>query len=315
MAIVDASILRSLRINEQVSQNETTRVSATQEYLIVCDAKNPSFNEILEDTTPWPNLGGFPLPQLDDETVINGVTVFCTSRDLAYYKDNERSVIMRVTFDAREQEEPEPPDGTDPEAWLRITVDSSQITKPAIGWATRGLVPPENGFDEGNGAQNSAGDPVDGLEEECSLVRLKYTNARVENPNFAELQRYTNRCNDGAFLGGEDYTVRMTGWSAEYDQKTNSWSVSVEFSYNPEGWWIRYFDAGYNEIVNGERRVILDKAGNPVSKPVPLDGAGQAAAIGVGGGSYGASPITPTTLELYPYKIANMQALFQNCRI
>ena len=315
MAIVDASILRSLRITEQVGEKQSTQVSATEEYLIVSDAKNPSFNEILSNTASWANLGNNPLPQLNTQVVVNGVTLQCTSRDLSYYKDNERAVIMRAKFDALEQEAPEPPDGTDPEEWVRITVDSSQITKPAVGWADRALVPAENAADEGNGAQNSAGDPVDGLEEECSLVRLKYTNTRVANPNFAELQRYTNRCNDGAFLGGADYTVRMTGWSAEYDQKTNSWSVSVEFSYNPEGWWIRYFDAGYNEIVNGERRVILDKAGNPVSKPVPLDGAGQAAAIGGGGGSYGASPITPTTLELYPYKIANMQALFQNCRI
>jgi hypothetical protein len=175
-------------------------------------------------------------------------------------------------------------------------------------------MPAENGTGEGSSAQNSAGDPVDGLEEDCAMVKLTYTNTQVRNPVFHELQRYTNRCNTSVFLGGADYTVRMVGWNAEYDQKNNVWSVSVEFLYNPDGWQIQYFDVGYNELLDGERRVILDTAGNPVSKPVPLNGQGQTRAINPSP-TEGQKPIEPLMLELYPYKVADLSALFANCGI
>lgn len=316
MAIVDVRILRTLEITETKSDKLTVQLSATQDLLFIADAKDPAFNDILDDDNTWPNLGPAKVPQLDDETVVKGVTLYVTSRKLSYYKDNERAVVMTIRYDAKAEEEtpPDPPQGTDHETWQRITVSSQQMTKPAIGWPSRGAIPPENGNGEGDGAQNSAGDPVDGLEEDCALVKLTYTNTQVLNPAFAELQRYTNRCNAGEFLGADDYTVRMTGWNAEYDQKNNVWAVSVEFLYNPDGWQIKYFDAGYNEIVDGERRAILDKAGNPVSKPVPLDGTGSAASIN-GSPTGDQKPTEPFTLELFPYKIAAMGNIFNNCGI
>lgn len=316
MALIDARILRSLKISESKSDKKTVQISATQELLILSDTKDPAFNAILADETSWPNLGNQPLPQIDDETVVNGVTLYVTSRSLSYFKDNERAVVMEVRYDAKAQQEgdPEQPQGTDPETWQKITVASQQITKPAVGWPTIGAIPAENDAGEGHGAQNSAGDPVDGLEEESSMVKLTYTNTQVLSPNFNELNRYTNRCNSNAFLGADSYHVRMIGWNAEYDQKNNVWSVSVEFLYAPDGWQIRYFDVGYNEIVDGQRRAILDKAGNPVSKPVPLNGQGQAQAINPSP-TGDEKPTAPQELELYPYKVADMSSLFTNCGI
>lgn len=315
MAITDVRILRSLKISESKSDKQTVQLTATEDLLFIADTKDPPFNAILEDKNTWPNLGNAKVPQIDDETVVKGVTLYVTNRDLSYYKDNERAVVMTIRYDAKAPaEEEQPPEGTNPETWKKITVTSQQMTKPAIGWSTRGVMPAENDPGEGNGAQNSAGDPVDGLEEDCGMVKMTYTNTQVLNPVFAELQRYTNRCNDGTFLGGGDYTVRMVGWNAEYDQKNNVWSVAVEFLYNPDGWQIQYFDAGYNEIVDGERRAILDKAGNPVSKPVPLNGQGQAQPINPSP-SGDDKPTEPVTLEIYPYKIADMSALFANCGI
>lgn len=313
MAITDVRVLRSLKISESKSDKKTIQLSATQDLLFIADSKDPAFNDILADEQTWPNLGNVKVPQINDSAVVKGVTLYVTGRELSYYKDNERAVVMTIKYDAKaeEDEEPEQPEETDPETWQRITVTSQQITKPAIGWYDRQLVPLENVDGEGEGAQNSAGDPVDGLEEEASLVKLTYTNTQVAAPNFQELLRYTNRCNDGRFLGGEDYTVRMVGWNAEYDQKNNIWSVSVEFLYNPDGWWIVYYDAGFNEIKNGKRMAILDAAGNPVSKPVPLDNQGQAVAITPSGERV----VEPKTRKLYPYKIATMQALFVNCGI
>lgn len=315
MAITDVRILRSLKISETKSDKQTVQLSATQDLLFIADTKDPAFNEVLKDTNTWANLGNAKVPQLDDETIVKGVSLFVTSRELSYYKDNERAVVMSVRYDAKAPEDgqDEKPQGTDPETWQKITVTSQQMTKPAIGWPTIGAIP-RAGNDEGHGAQNSAGDPVDGLEEDCAMVKLTYTNTQVLNPVFSELQRHTNRCNDTSFLGVDTYKVRMMGWSAEYDQKNNVWSVSVEFLYNPDGWQIQYFDAGYNEIVDGERRAILDKAGNPVSKPVPLNGQGQAQTINPSP-SGDQKPTDPQTLELYPYKLEDFNALFANCGI
>jgi hypothetical protein len=316
MAITDVRILRSLKVSESKSDKGTVQLSATQDLLFISDTKDPAFNEVLKDTNTWANLGDTKVPQIDDETTVKGVTLYVTSRELSYYKDNERAVVMSVRYDAKapEDTEPEKPQGTDPETWQKITVTAQQMTKPAVGWGTRGVMPAENGTGEGSSAQNSAGDPVDGLEEDCAMVKLTYTNTQVRNPVFHELQRYTNRCNTSVFLGGADYTVRMVGWNAEYDQKNNVWSVSVEFLYNPDGWQIQYFDVGYNELLDGERRVILDTAGNPVSKPVPLNGQGQTRAINPSP-TEGQKPIEPLMLELYPYKVADLSALFANCGI
>jgi hypothetical protein len=314
--IEDARVLYSLRVTESKGDKSTIQLSASEDYLIVCKDKNPSFWDVLADTSSWVNLGSKPLPQIDDKLFVSGKELYVTSRDVSYYKDNERSLVMSVKYDAKDEaaEEPPKPEGTDPETWQRITVTSQQITKPAIGWPSFGALPLENAGGEGSGAQNSAGDPVDGLEEESSMVKLTYTNTQVLSPNFPELNRYTNRCNTNAFLGADPYHVRMIGWNAEYDQKNNVWSVSVEFLYSPDGWQIRYFDAGYNEIIDGQRRAILDRAGNPVSKPVPLNGQGQAQTINPSP-TGDEKPTAPQELELYPYKQADMSGLFANCRI
>jgi len=314
--IEDARVLYSLRVTESKGDKSTIQLSASEDYLIVCKDKNPSFWDVLADTTSWVNLGSKPLPQIDDKLFVSGKELYVTSRDLSYYKDNERSLVMSVRYDAKDEEAAEQPkpEGTDPETWQRITITSQQITKPAIGWPTIGAIPDENAAGEGSGAQNSAGDPVDGLEEESSMVKLTYTNTQVLSPNFTQLNRYTNRCNTNAFLGADSYHVRMIGWNAEYDQKNNVWSVSVEFLYAPDGWQIRYFDAGYNEIISGQRRAILDKAGNPVSKPVPLNGQGQAQTINPSP-TGDEKPTAPQELELYPYKLAEMSSLFANCGI
>lgn len=317
MAITDARVLRSLQLSEKKGDKGSLQYSASEDLLVITSDKHPSFGDILDDQQTWTNLGNRRLPQVDDQVMLNGRRFYVTGRDLAYYKDNERAVQMTVRYDAKAaegDEPPDPPQGTDPETWQRITVTSQQMTKPAIGWPTFGLVPGENEDGEGTGAQNSAGDPVDGLEEDVALVKLTYTNTQAVSPVFSELLRYTNRCNLHEFLGGPTYTVRMMGYSAEYDQKNNTWSVSVDFLYNPDGWQIKFYDAGFNENVGGERRAILDQVGNPVSKPVPLNGAGQAVALDPSP-SAGQVPADLVERELYPYKIADMAALFANCGI
>ena len=318
MALIDARALQSLTVAERKSDKQTKQLSAKEDFLILSDVRHPSFGDILADETTWANLGNRKLPRIDDQVALNGVTFYVSGRDLSYFKDNERAVVMSVRYEAKDEaddEEPDPPQGTDPETWLRMTIRSEQMTQPASGWVTFNRAVqagPDQDF-----ARNSAGDPVDGLEEDVAMTRLTYTNSQVIAPNFQKLQEYCNTCNSVDFGGGGEYTIRCMGWSGEYDQKNNRWSISVEFLYKPNGWQIEFYDVGFNELVNDKRRAILDLAGNPVSKPVPLDGNGQAVPIDPGGGDEEENfqPLPLTTRYLYPYKAVDLNQLFRDCRI
>lgn len=312
MALIDARVLRSMKIAESKSDKGSVQMSASQEFLILSDVKDPDFTEILRDTTSWANLSNTRLPRLNDFVFVRGYAFYVTSRELSHYKDNERAVVMTVKYDAKQppggddsNEEDPKPNGTEPDSWKKISISSQSITKPALGWRDFTDVRNYDEEDDGTGAINSAFDPVDGLEEECALVRLSYTNTQVVRPNFEQLLKHVNACNSTPFLGAEIYQIRVTGFSGEYDQKNNLWSITLEMLFNPEGWKIQYYDAGFNELVDGQRRAILDKAGNPVSSPVPLDGSGGAAAIGT----------EPLTRTLYPYPKANLNQIFNVCGI
>lgn len=305
MALTDVRIRRSAKITQTRDSKGAAQLTGSQDFLVISDAANPSFAAILADATEWEKLGQKPLPQVGDLALIGDVEMVCTSRELSYEGDSDRVVVLGVKYATKEPPDDKKPEDTDPETWQRITVASQQITKPAKGWPDLATTPAIGGVDSGKTATNSAKEPVDGLEEESSLVKMTYANTQVPSPNFEQLLLHTNSCNSAAFLGGAEYTVRVAGFSAEYDQKNGTWSVSVEFIYNPDGWKITYYDIGYNENINGERRAITDKAGNPVSKPVPLDLAGGALTIGQ----------EPYELELYPYPKADLGGIFAACGI
>jgi hypothetical protein len=83
--------------------------------------------------------------------------------------------------------------------------------------------------------------------------------------------------------------------------------------YDPKKWVVTYYDAGFNEIVDGKRRAILDVQGNPVSKPVPLNGNGVAVdpgVIGVGSEASGLHELTA-----YPYLQKDFKDIFKECGI
>lgn len=324
MAITDVRWLRTLRITEQKGDKQTKQYTANEDYLILHDQKNPSFAVILADESSWPNINGNQLPQIDDEVQVNGIRFYCSARDLAYYQDNERAVVMTVRYDAKGEEgdqQPDPPNSGDPDAWKRVTIATTQVSEPCRGYRSLGdaAAAINNADIKERPAINSAGDPVDGIEEESSLLRLTYTNTQAVNPNFERLRFYTNTCNQDVWnilgMACEPYSVRCTGFSADYDQRNNVWSVTVEFLYNPKTWEIRFYDVGFNEIVDGKRRAILDVAGNPVSKPVALDGAGQAVPISTSYNTETGVPAEPGIRYIFPYKAVDLSQLFPESRI
>lgn len=315
MAITDVRFRRSLQLSEAKDNSGAIKTTASLELLIVSDTKDPTFASILADTNTWVNLGNIKIPQLGDEVQVNQKLLVVTQRDLAFDGESDRVVVMTIKYSSRElDDEQDDPNNTDAESWKRITIQTQSLTEPAKGFTSDVAAKNPNAVQDF--ARNSAGDPVDGLEEETAMIRLTYTNTKVADPNFEKLNEYTNTCNDNNFLGGTFYTVRCIGWSGEYDQKNNCWQISLEFLYKPDDWSITFYDIGFNEIVDGERRAILDKAGNPVSSPVPLDGNGHAAAIGTSSGTGSEYQPVPLSFRyLYPYKAVNMANIIADCRI
>lgn len=314
MAITDVRIRRSLQLSETTDEKNNVKTTAALELLVISNAKDPLFSDILANKQTWTNIGGV-IPQLGDTATVNGKVLTVTQRDLEFDGDSDRVVVMKIKYSSKAPKDGnQDPNNTDPETWKRITIQTQQMSEPARGYASLDQAQQQNNEDF---ARNSAGDPIDGLEEDVAMVRMTYTNTATPDPDFEKLNSYVNTCNDQPFLGSKEaYEVRCTGWSGEYDQKNNVWSISIEFLYKRGGWSITFYDVGFNEIIDGARRAILDKAGNPVSKPVPLDGNGHAAAIGDGNATEDQFQPVPLTFRyLFPYDAVDMSNIWRDCGV
>lgn len=298
MAIRTVRQLRSFQFSETKSDKGSIQYTGSVELLIVCD-EAPDFGAIKNNTATWPEFYNRKIPQINDYEPTGGIDFFVTGRDFEYYDDeNEFCVKCTVRYDAKPADDNDKENNPSDEdlTWLKISLQALQERRPASESnqddPDQPIKPPVN----------SAGDPVDGLEEDTALLRLTYTNTNVEDPNFPLLFTYLNTCNQTAFLGAQPYQLRVTGYGAEFDQKNQVWSVSVEWTFNPGDWKIRYYDVGYNEIVNGERRAILDKSGNPVSKPVALS-LGEAKPVGE----------DPEVITIKPYDEKDHTTMLRSC--
>lgn len=313
MAITDVRQLRSLSVTESKGGKGTIQLTGTQEFLVICDTANPSFTDIAQDEQAWPKIGG-PLPKINDSAFFSGFELNVTSRQFAYYdEENEFAVKVSVQYDAKADEETnesgEPSgsgSGGDTDTWHRLSFSTQSVQVPL---KDKG----QDGDKDNHPARNSAGDPVDGLTEDRALLKLTYTNTKVRSPDFSALLKYVNKTNKMPFLGAPVRTLRCMGFSGEYDDKNQLWTISVEFLYDPEEWVVRYWDVGFNELIDGERVAIVDILGNPVSKPVPLDGNGRAVEPGlIGTGSLLGDAVK---LTAYPYLAIEMQDIFSEARI
>lgn len=305
MAIVSVHQLRSFEYSESKGSKGSVDMKGSVELLVRCDAE-PDFNEIVNDTTTWSTFYNRKIPQINDSELIGGIPFFVSSRKFAYHsgEDQNRAVKVTIEYDNKREEPQDPdeqkPQDTDSETWKKITVTTEQQSCPLTDEGVDGNL-------GGKPARNSAGDPVDGLEENRCLVKLTYTNTQVPSPNFAQLLEYVNTTNDGDFLGCPRRTILCQGFNADYDDKRQLWNISVEWLYDPKEHKVEFYDVGFNELVGGQRRAILDIAGNPVSKPVPLMSDGTA----VSPSQLAANPDDYMfTRFAYPYKEKTMQSIF-----
>jgi hypothetical protein len=299
MAITDVVILYEDAVEEAKADKGKVRRSGQRVLLAKTDTKNPSFTDVAESTAAWPGLGNQKIPQINDEFLFGAYKLYVASRRFSWFKGTERGVQIDVRYEGVDEEaNQEDQPGEEPSTWKRISISSSQVTVPANeSRDVEGINPKP--------ITNSAGDPVDGLEEETAIAVMKYTNSYALDPNLPGFYDWLNTVNQSPFLGAAKNTLRMTGFTADFDDATQLWSVTVELTYNPKQWRIGYYDAGFNELVSGERVVIKDKAGNPVSSPVPLDNTGQAKPVGQ----------EPDLLYVYPYEQKNFSNLLADLRI
>jgi len=277
MAFYDVIVLYEDAFEESKGGNDRATFTVSRTLLAKSDTPNPSFVVIGNSTATWPGLGGEQIDQINSLRNFDGIVARCASRKFSWFGGTENAVQIDLTYEGLSPYEnndgggSQQPKELQSETWRRISISTSQVSIPATN-------------DNGEPFCNSAGDPVDGLEEETSLAVLKYTNEFNPNPALHRIWDYLNTCNSKPYLGADAYTLRVTGFSAEFDDQAMFWKTSLEISYNPKTWGISYYDAGFNEIIddgagNYERKAILDKNGNPVSQPVPLNGQGGQAPL------------------------------------
>lgn len=134
----------------------------------------------------------------------------------------------------------------------------------------------------GDPVTNSAGQPFDPpVEVPEYRTTIKVTMFKtIGSDNKANVVAYCGKVNSGAWYGFAPGTVLCTDYqlTSQFEQGGWWWHKSVSFEVNLEGWNpIKILDAGtvYFESMSKPPQPILDKSGNPITSPVPLNGAGM----------------------------------------
>ena len=159
------------------------------------------------------------------------------------------------------------------------TYIENPILRPAVlryGTITRQVIA-EWDKDALNPIRNSAGVPFDPpiqIEE----AHLTFTITRNQASfNRTDIADYVKAINSTSFLGFAARTVRLNDLSAERLNENGVffWQVTYVFEVNTDGWNpVKILDAGYEENFAGDLQKVLDRCGNPVTRPSLLDGNG-----------------------------------------
>lgn len=127
---------------------------------------------------------------------------------------------------------------------------------------------------------NSAGQPFD------PPISLPSANTTLSITGFtavgdgSKIKRYMNKVNEHAFLGWDPGEARCTQYqlTSVYENGAFFWQVDVTIEFKDGGWNpVEVLDAGtlYKKSASLPLQPILDRAGNPVTAPVPLNGFGE----------------------------------------
>ena len=308
--VVEVDQLHDTTVTETMTDKGAIEWTAKESYLVKLDARNSNFVAVADSGL---------VPQVGDNGSFGSRVLHVHTRTFSYYKNNPTMCHVEVQYvgkqeneltpeqnESQENNENEPDNAAeDPTTWQKITVTTEQRQTLLTDHGVGGVL----GDPFGIPAVNAAGDPIDGLTEDRALVKMVYADSMVFAPNFAALLSYVNKINLEQFLGGAERTVRCMGFSADYDQKSNEWSVSVEFLYDPKEHVVLCYNAGFNQKVGNERKAIMtDDNLHPVSKPVALDENGLALSI-----ADAADPTKLVLLKFYPYQVKQFANIWADC--
>lgn len=126
----------------------------------------------------------------------------------------------------------------------------------------------------------SNGQPFDPPLEVPSAFPTISITAFKDTFNFSSILTYTNAINEDAWQGFQPRRLRCIEYSATtvYENGAFFWQIDVTLEYNPDEDWnpVKILDAGTLWKESGAKPLqpIKDATGNPVSSPVPLNGAG-----------------------------------------
>ena len=315
--VVEVDQLHDTTVTETMTDKGAIQWTAKESYLVKLDARNSNFVAVADSGL---------VPQVGDNGSFGSRVLHVHTRTFSYYKNNPTMCHVEVSYVGKQADAltPEPgesqennntePDNAaeDSTTWQKITVTTEQRQTLLTDHGLGGLLPiegPAKGLFGGVPATNKAGDPIDGLTEDRALVKLVYADPNVRAPNFKNLLSYVNRINADDFLGGQERTVRCMGFNADYDQKGNAWSISLEFLYDPKEHKVSCYNAGFNQKVGNERKAIMtDDNLHPVSKPVALKADGTVMPI-----ADAADPENLILLDFYPYRIKEFKNIWDDC--
>lgn len=165
------------------------------------------------------------------------------------------------------------PEDRQPMPWDRLDkfqFSGSTTTGPAI-------VHYNDGFESPKLIVNTAGDPLEGAEKEFSQWQIQITGNRETFP-YSTAMDYMNTVNSDTWSGFPPGTLKVQNISGQREveqvngNEVTYWTVTVDIAYRPEGFALKLWDIGFNEIVGGKRRKVLDAMKEPVSDPVALSG-------------------------------------------
>lgn len=127
----------------------------------------------------------------------------------------------------------------------------------------------------------SNGQPFDPpLEVPCSHPTFTITAYKAAGFNpFPRIEAYTDAVNNDVFLGFAARSLRCEKYTAssQFDNGVYYWELNVTIEVNRELWNpVKKLDAGtFEKDSFGELVQILDRHGNAVTSPVPLNNAGR----------------------------------------
>lgn len=150
------------------------------------------------------------------------------------------------------------------------------LRRPVVAWDGQYISEPVNEDALGAAIENSAHDPFDpGLEEDFPIRVLTITANMIayDDSTYASA---LNTVNTDTFMGIPAGQLRLFNVSAseQYENGMSYWAVTFTFHRRVGGWLRRVIDQGFHCLDTGNRKRIVDAAGDPVSTPVFLDGSG-----------------------------------------